>query len=134
MTDRASLEEQNCLGDVAGLLGAVRTAVPAELICRALGLSAAAWDFALQRLLEYVEIVESDNDGTGGSVYRIYHESFADFLRAKLATDFDRYERLLGEYCLRWAELPAGYARLYALRFAPATSVPPLSGMPWRRF
>ena len=133
MTQRAALEEQQCLGDVAGLLVAARTAVPAELICHALDLRAAAWDLALRRLIEYITVTRYDEERASESVYRIYHESFADFLRFKLATDRDHYERMLAEYCLRWAELPAGYARLYALRFGPLTSWPPGSGTPWRR-
>jgi WD40 repeat protein len=120
MVQRATLDEQQCLGDVAGLLVAARTAVPAELICHALDLRAAAWDLTLRRLIEYLTVTHYDEDGASETVYRIYHESFADFLRSKLATDRDRYERLLADYCLRWAELPAGYARLYALRFGPA--------------
>ena len=120
MTQRAGLDEQRCLGDVAGLLVTARAPVPAALICRTLNLRAAAWDWALRRLIEYLAVTHSDEDGASESVYWIYHESFADFLRFKLATDRDRYKCLLAEYCLRWAELPAGYARQYALRFGPA--------------
>ena len=120
MTQRATLDEQQCLGDVAGLLTVARTAVPAELICHALDLRAGAWDLALRRLIEYLTVTPYAEEQANETVYRIYHESFADFLRLKLATDRDRYEHLLAEYCLRWAELPAGYARLYALRFGPA--------------
>jgi WD40 repeat protein len=120
MTQRAALDEQQCLGDVAGLLVTARAAVPAELICHAMELRATAWDLALRRLIEYLTVTHYEEDQASETVYRIYHESFADFLRVKLATDRDRYERLLAEYCLRWAELPAGYARLYALRFGPA--------------
>ena len=97
------------------------TAVPAELICHALDLRAGAWDLALRRLIEYLTVTHYDEEQASETVYRIYHESFADFLRYKLATDRDRYEHLLAEYCLRWAELPAGYARLYALRFGPGS-------------
>ncbi len=117
MTQRATLDEQQCLGDVAGLLAVARTAIPAELICHALDLRAGAWDLVLRRLIEYLTVTHYDEEQASETVYRIYHESFAEFLRFKLTTDRDRYERLLAEYCLRWAELPAGYARLYALRF-----------------
>ena len=120
MTQRAPLDEQQCLGDVAGLLVAARTAVPAEMICHALDLRAGAWDLALRRLVEYLTVTHYNEEWVNETVYRIYHESFADFLRSKLATDRDRSERLLADYCQRWAELPAGYARVYALRFGPA--------------
>jgi hypothetical protein len=120
ITRRATLDEQRCLGDVAGLLVAARAAVPAELICGVLDLRAGAWDLALRRLIEYVTVLHYEEDGPSETLYRIYHESFADFLRLKLATDRDRCDRLLAEYCLRWAELPASVARLYVLRFGPA--------------
>jgi hypothetical protein len=95
MTHRATLDEQQCLGDVAGLLTAARTSVPAELICHALDLRAGAWDLALRRLIEYLTVTPYAEEQASETVYRIYHESFADFLRLKLAADRDRYERLL---------------------------------------
>ena len=79
MTQRARLDEQQYLGDVAGLLVAARAPVPADLICRALNLRAPAWDWALRRLTEYLAVTNFDEEGASESVYRIYHKSFADF-------------------------------------------------------
>jgi hypothetical protein len=90
------------------------------LICGALDLRAGAWDFALRKLVEYLAPMPYEEEGASETIYRIYHESFAAFLRHKLATDLGRYEQLLAEFCLCWATLPAGYSRLYALRFGPA--------------
>jgi hypothetical protein len=128
LTERCTRADANLLCDVAGVLVTAHGALTAVMICGVLGLRAGDWDFAQRQLAEYLTVVESDREGVRETFYRIYHESFADFLRAKVATDRDRSAGRLADYCLRWAQWPEGYARLYALRFGPKVT---LASMPY---
>jgi hypothetical protein len=118
LTERCTREEVNLLCDVAGVLVTAHAPLTADTVCGVLGLRAGDWDFALRRLTEYLRIVETEEDGLHVAFYRIYHESFADFLRAKVATDRKRSCNCLADYCLRWGQLPEGsYGWTYAVRF-----------------
>jgi WD40 repeat protein len=119
LTDGRTAEEADLLCDVAGVLVTAFAPLTAELVCGVLGLRAGAWDLALRRLAEYLTAVTDAEDGVGETFYRVYHESFADFLRAKVAVDRRRLHGRLADWCLGWRERPEGYGRTYALRFAP---------------
>jgi WD40 repeat protein len=119
LSQACAREEVNLLGDVAGVLAAAHAPLTAAVICGALGLRSGDWDFALRRLAEYLTAVADEEDGVPTTFYRIYHESFAEFLRAKLAADSGRHGDALAAFCLRWAEVPRDSGRGYALRFAP---------------
>ncbi len=119
LTERCSREDVNLLCDVAGVLVTAHAPLTADMICAALGLRAGDWDFALRHLAEYLTAVEHEEDGVRATFYRVYHESFADFLRAKVASDRGRLRDRLADYCLGWARLAEGYGRTYALRFGP---------------
>jgi WD40 repeat protein len=72
-----------------------------------------------RRLLEYLRAADLEEGGVRETVYRIYHESFADFVRSKVvAGDRRRLEKRLADYVLGWDERE-GYGRRYALRFGP---------------
>src|SRR5262249_40605066 len=118
-TGRCSREDMNLLCDVAGVLVAAHAPLTADMICGVLDLRAGDWDFALRHLAEYLTAVGDGQEVARETCYRIYHESFADFLRARLATDRGRVGGRLADYCAAWARFPDGYARLYALRFGP---------------
>ncbi len=115
---RLDRRDTNLLCDVAGLLVTARAPLSTETICDCLGLRIGDWDFALRLLAEYLTVIREEEAGETETYFRIYHESFADFLRAKVSADRDRYDGLLADYCLGWSRLPAGRGRLYALRFA----------------
>jgi hypothetical protein len=117
LTDGCAREDVNLLCDVAGVLLAAYAPLTADMVCGVLRLRPGDWDFALRHLAEYLTAVEDEKDGVRATFYRVYHESFADFLRAKVATDRDRFQNLLADFCLRWSQLPKGYGRTYALRF-----------------
>jgi WD40 repeat protein len=114
------------LCDVAGALVAACAPLSREILCDLLGLSAGEWDFALRRLVEYLAVLQPESPRTAedgyrvrATFYRIYHESFADFLRDKVGPDLARLRRLFADYCWNWRQFPEGYAATYALRFAP---------------
>lgn len=107
LTRRCTLEEVSLLCDVAGVRVSAHAPLTADMVCGVLGLRASDWDFALRRLAEYLTVVEHDELGGRETFYRIYHESFADFLRAKVAVDQDRFHHCLADYCSKWSELPA---------------------------
>jgi WD40 repeat protein len=119
LTQRCTADDVNRLCDAAGLLVTAHAPLTREIVCGALHWRAGDWDFACRRLAEYLTAREYEEDGVQATYYRIYHESFADFLRAKVATDRERYSRYLANYCRNWQDLPAGYERTYALRFGP---------------
>jgi WD40 repeat protein len=119
LTDRCTREDMGLLCDVAGVLVTARAPLTADIICGVLGLRAGDWDFALRRLAEYLTVIEGE-EGTGAAFYRLYHESFADFLRAKVAPGREHVRRRLADYCLGWSSLPEGPGRTYALQFGPA--------------
>jgi WD40 repeat protein len=109
--------DQQLLCDVAGLLVTAWAPLAAEMISRALDLRSAEWDFALRHLAGYLTAVRVQ--GGGPAAYRVYHESFAEFVRDKVAVDRGRLEHRLADYCLAWSRVPEGHPRGYALRFGP---------------
>jgi WD40 repeat protein len=119
LTVRLRREDFHVLCDVAGALVTAHAPLTADMICRALGLRAGDWDMAVRHLAEYLTVLEDEEGHVRASFYRIYHESFADFLRAKLAVDRERIRGRLADYCGSWSDLANGYGRLYALRFGP---------------
>jgi len=106
------------LCDVAGVLVAAYGPLTAEIMGGVLDLRAGDWDFALRHLHEYLTVQRSEEGAEVETFYRIYHESFADFLRVQTAVDRPRYRQRLGDYVLGWSR-HEGYGRLYALRFGP---------------
>lgn len=119
LTERCTRDEVNLLCDVAGLLVTANAPLTADMVCGVLNLRAGDWDFALRHLAEYFTAIEAEEDNVRVTFYRIYHESFADSLRAKVATAHERFCNRLADYCLRWSQFPEGYSRTYALRFGP---------------
>ena len=120
LTNRLNREDTNLLCDMAGLLVTARAPLTREMICCCLRLRDGDWDFALRHLSEYLTVIEQEAENVRETYYRIYHESFADFLRSAVVQQRGRYQNLLAEYCLGWSELAPGRGRLYALRFAAA--------------
>ena len=47
--------------------------------------------------------------------YRIYHETFREFLKARLASRLGEFNGKWADHSEQWRKL-TGYARLYALR------------------
>jgi hypothetical protein len=111
-----SRDDMNVLADIAGLLVTVEAPVTADIICGALHLKAGDWDFALRHVIEYLTVIRQKEQDVSETFYRLYHESFADFVRARrTAGDHARYVKGL----TNWREMPAGYAKRYALRWGP---------------
>ncbi len=119
MSARLELHETQILCDVAGLLVTARSPLSAEMLCDCLRMSSAVWDFAIRHLVEYLTVVEVEEDGERETFYRVYHESFAEFLRAKVSPDRRRLASVLADYCRNWNEHAPGRGRLYSLRFGP---------------
>jgi WD40 repeat protein len=104
--------------DVAGVLAIACARMNAEMVCSILGgMKSGTWAFVRRRLGEYTETWLPE--GVAAPYYRIYHETFADFIRTKVLVDGDRrrLHSLIADFCLRTPS--DDYARKYALRFAP---------------
>jgi WD40 repeat protein len=119
LTERCTREDVNLLCDVAGVLVTAHAPLTPDMVCGVLNVRAGDWDFAVRHLAEYLTVVEHEEQGVRARFFRIYHESFADFLRSTVATDRSRFCTHLAGYSLRWSQLPEGYGRTYALRFGP---------------
>jgi WD40 repeat protein len=116
---RCSLEEADRLAEVAGLLTLAYTPLTAAVVCEVLGLRSGTWEVVSRRLMEYLRAVDLEEGDARETVFRIYHESFADFLRSKVvAADRRRLQKQLADYVLQWEE-HEGYGRRYALQFGP---------------
>ena len=84
----------------------------------AFGLRRAQWDWAFARIGQFLERGGVRQQEQGALTYRVYHETFREFLRGRLASDLPDAHRRWAEYGLRWRDL-SGYARVYALRHLP---------------
>ena len=113
--DRFSADDASLVHHVAAVLVAARTPITKTFLCECLGLRTAECDRGLRHLLQYVVPPFNADDETR---YRIYHESFADFLRTRIKRELKEAELKLGDLCVRWGDLD-GTTRQYALRFGP---------------
>ena len=118
IASRLAPAQLQALCDVAGLLVAAHAPLTEGILWGALGLGSADWDIARRHLAPYLTARTYEDDGVAETTYRVYHESFADFLRVKTAPDRARHHRQLADFVLRWSSLD-GYSRRYALRFGP---------------
>lgn len=115
---RLSYAEARLLCDIAGVLVSAKAPLTAEIICEVLGLRSGDWEFAFRHLAEYLTVLRYDEDNAEETFFRIYHESFAEFLRKKVAADQSTLENLFADFCLGWSRHQGGCGRSYSLRFA----------------
>ena len=114
--DGPGLSQSVC--DVAAVLALAGDRMSADMVCSILaGMKSGTWLSVRRRLGEYIEPWMPE----GGAVayYRIYHETFAEFIRTKVLTEGERkrLHGLIADFCL--GTPTDHYARIYALRFAP---------------
>lgn len=119
VTRRCTSEECQLLYDAAGIVTLSHGPITAEIVCGVLKLRSDQWELVLRHLQQFLRTMEYEEDDEREVFYRIYHESFADFLRSKMQVDRCRLQNLLGDFCLTWAEKPEGPSFTYALRFGP---------------
>lgn len=101
-TGRLSPDDLKLLREVAGLLVTAQAAVTADMVCDALSLRAGDWDLALRLLVEFLIVIREEEQGVSETFYRIYHESFADFIRSMMTEgDRRRLHSIMADYCLR---------------------------------
>jgi hypothetical protein len=104
---------------VLGAFGTARAPVTAEQVCATFGLKRAHWDWAFGRISQFLERGGLRQEERGALTYRLYHETFREFLADRLASDLRDCHRRWAERGLKWREL-RGYEQLYALRHLPA--------------
>jgi hypothetical protein len=103
---------------VLGAFGTAHAPVTAEQVCAAFGLRRAQWDWAFGRISQFLERGGVRQEEQGALTYRLYHETFREFLVKKLSSDLPDCHRRWAEHGLRWRDL-SGYEQLYALRHLP---------------
>jgi hypothetical protein len=93
----------------------VRAPVTQEQVCAAFGLKRRDWDWAFRRVSQFLERGGLRQEERGALTYRIYHETFREFLRKRLVEELPDCHRRWAEQALEWRTLK-DYGRLYALR------------------
>jgi WD40 repeat protein len=119
---------------VLGAFAAARAPVTAEQVGAAFGVDRADWDWAFGLVGQFLERGGVRQEERGALTYRLYHETFREFLQARLAGDLPGCHRRWAEHDSGWRDL-RGYARLYALRHLPAhlTAAGEGTEPPWDR-
>jgi hypothetical protein len=103
------------LDDILGAFVTARAPASREQVCAVLGLKPAYWDWALGRVRQFLASGGLRQEERGAMTYRIYHETFREFLKKRLKSELPGYHSRWAEHALGWRAL-TGYARLYALR------------------
>jgi hypothetical protein len=119
MTQRVpKLKHRELLDTALGALVTAQAPVTADQIRSAFRLKASGWEWAFDHLSQFLERSRIRQKERGEWTYRLYHGTFRDFLRGRLAPELPDYHRSWAQRCLGWRELKA-YERLYALRHLP---------------
>ncbi len=108
-------DKLDLLYSVLGAFVTAQAPITLEQICAAFSLRVAQWHWALGLVSQFLERGGVRQEEQGALTYRLYHETFREFLLNKLAADIPHYHRLWAEHCANWRTL-SGYDRLYALR------------------
>jgi WD40 repeat protein len=127
MEDRLDVPDRTAVRQVAGVLAAALAPVNRDLLHAVLGPGAERWNYALLRLQEYLSfhrerepVAEAGGRAAVSATFvRIYHKSFADFIKTEITSAAEAHGRL-ADFCRGWASLPDGYPRAYAVRNGPA--------------
>jgi WD40 repeat protein len=114
-----SREERRLFYRVLGAFASARAPVTAEQIMAAFDLDRADWDWAFGQISQFLERGGVRQEERGAQTYRLYHETFREYLRSRLAGDLPGCHRRWADHAGGWRNL-RGYARLYALRHLPA--------------
>jgi len=104
---------------ILGAFGTAHAPVTPEQVCAAFGLRRAQWDWAFGRISQFLERGGLREEERGSLTYRLYHETFREFLASRLSGDLRDCHRRWAERGLKWREL-RGYEQLYALRHLPS--------------
>jgi WD40 repeat protein len=119
MVDGLSEGRSEELAKTAGILVCTLAPVTFEILAVALKMNRTSLEMSLGRLSQYLTEIRLFEDGVEGTYFRLYHETFADFLRSKPAIDRKKSRKQLADACRQWADIPPGYGQTYALRFGP---------------
>lgn len=76
-----------------------------------LNLGRAAWEIGRDAIREYLSLIKV----TGKIYYRVYHKSFADFLKSHIESEIQQVQKQLAEWCCQWTSY-SGELQLLALR------------------
>ncbi|GEM_PF-1129219 len=121
MTERlkGGPKDFNLLTNVLGLLAIAHEPLAYDLVNRALNVGSGAWEWAFRHISQFLDRVVMRGTERGEEAYRLFHETFREFVIEKLAGDLPRLRGLLAEVC--WREYQAGVSAMspYASAYLP---------------
>jgi hypothetical protein len=88
------------------------------MACAAFALPSWEWYTGFNRVCQFLERSSLRQAEGGAQPYRLFHQTFQEYLARTLASDRAAAQRAWAEYCLGWRKLK-DYPRLYALRHLP---------------
>ena len=112
---------ESALSGVCQALRALVTArgpVTQAMACRAFGMRTEQWRVGLSRVRQFLIEGGVRMGGAGETTWRLYHETFREFLVQEFEADLPEACRCWADFASGWREL-AGYARRYALENLP---------------
>ena len=116
-------QDRKLLNRVLGALATAAAPVTEQQVCAAFGVDAGDWEWALERLAQFLSQGAVREAPAGVHTYGIYHETFQEFLLERLAPD------LPGLHA-RWADLLRGLEAPH--RLCPALCPAPSAAPPAR--
>ena len=112
------------INSVIGAIAAAGAPVTKDQVCESLDLAPALFDWSLRFIGQYLDVIPFTEDGAGRRgarelvLYRIYHFSFREFVRARLHPDLKPFHTRWTRMLRGWRELE-GHEYDYALRHLP---------------
>lgn len=108
---RIPANAKDCAATVAALFVCLGEPVTDGNAMKMLNIGRSAWETGRNAIREYLHSIKV----SGKPHYRIYHKSFADFLKLHIEFEIQQVREQLADWCAQW-NLHAGELQLLALR------------------
>lgn len=111
-------QEVESVHKMLGAFAFSRSPVSEGMVCQAFALSVGQWRLGFHQCCQFLEKSDLRQEERGVEIYRLFHQTFQEYLDRKLAIDRALGHQAWAKYCLRWGKLK-DYPRYYALRHLP---------------
>jgi hypothetical protein len=113
----SDVEATRAIVDVMGLLSIAKSPLRSEDLALILGQRQFETDMTIERLRPFLEIRSEETERSLSTFYRLYHSTFADYVRERVGHDIRRYHLALIKYCQQGE--PEGYLERYCSEHLP---------------